>query len=362
MRKITIAAVCFLTSLLVQEIVGQDVDILVKEIDECIQEYYQDNKFNGVVLVAKKGEMLYQGAAGYASQEKGIKNNFNTTFLIGSATKSFTAIAVMQCVERGLLNLYTPIRKYLPELNKEVGQLTLHNLMKNASGLPVHLNRITKLEYRDISSAELMELYNAISLSFAPGTQFEYSNLNYQLCALVIERVSDLTYQQYMKRYIFDPLEMMHSGIQRTHDLIDDRATGYIIAGDKMVPAQKNHLAYAMGGGDIYANASDLLKWDQGLYKNILLNQQSLDLLFDGHPDQFGGYGYGFKIKGYERDGLVKGKLVRHGGSMYGFVCNIHRYLDDQVTIIILGNIRPYPVMEITRKIESMMLEHGFFR
>jgi CubicO group peptidase (beta-lactamase class C family) len=341
---------------------AQFSDELDKQIDQSVKEYFEDKKFNGAVLVAKKGEILYNNGFGYASVEKKTKNNESTGFLIGSATKSFTAIAVMQCVEQGLLNLNSPVRNYIPELTGEVGELTLHYLMKNSSGLPVHLNRITELEYRDISSKELIELYNTIELSFKPGTKYDYSNLNYQLCAMVVERVSGLSYIEYMNQFIFTPLEMNQSGIQRTNDLIPHRATGYEIEDGKLSPSPKNHLAYAMGGGDIYSTVLDLLKWDQGLYGKSLLNQESLDLLFDGSPGQYGGYGYGFKIKPYKRNIDSEGKLVRHGGSMYGFICNIHRYIDDQVTIIILGNVRPYPVMEITEKIEKILLDNSYFR
>jgi CubicO group peptidase (beta-lactamase class C family) len=341
---------------------AQHSEELYKQIDQTVKEYYKDKKFNGTVLVAKKGEILYKSSFGFASVEKKIENNESTGFLIGSATKSFTAIAVMQCVERGLLNLYAPVRNYVPELTGEAGELTLHYLMKNASGLPVHLNRITELEYRDISSEELIELYNTIELSFKPGDKYDYSNLNYQLCAIVVERVSGLSYIEYMNQFIFTPLGMSQSGVQRTNDLIIHRATGYEVEDGKLSPSPKNHLAYAMGGGDIYSTVLDLLKWDQGLYGNDLLSPESLDVLFDGSADQYGGYGYGFKIKTYKRNIASEGKLVRHGGSMYGFICNIHRYLDDQVTVIILGNIRPYPVMDITRKIEKILLKNAYFQ
>ena len=360
MNRIALFLVLSLLSILRTS--AQFSDKLKKQIDQSVKEYYRDKKFNGVVLVAKKGEILYKNGFGYASVETKIKNSESTAFLIGSATKSFTAIAVMQCVEKGLLNLNIPIQNYIPELTGEAGVLTLHYLMKNSSGLPIHLNRITELEYRDISSEELIELYNTIELSFKPGTKYDYSNLNYQLCAMVVERVSKLSYIEYINQFIFAPLGMSQSGIQRTNDLIAHRATGYIIEDGKLSPSPKNHLAYAMGGGDIYSNVLDLLKWDQGLYSKDLLNQESLEILFDGSPDQYGGYGYGFKIKPYKRNTESIGKLVRHGGSMYGFVCNIHRYLDDQVTIIILGNMRPYPVMEITKNIEKILLDNSCFQ
>lgn len=342
---------------------AQGTEAIFQQIDTCLERYHQQAAFSGVALVAKRGELLYHKGFGYANLEQQTANSASTKFLIGSATKSFTAIAVMQCVEKGWLSLQTPIRNYLPTLNAELGQLTLHQLMKNSSGLPVHLNRITTLEYRNISSKELLELYETIKLSFTPGTQYEYSNLNYQLCALIVEEVSGMPYTEFLEQCIFKPLGMNDTGVQRTHEQVAERAIGYVVEEGDLQLAPKNYLAYAMGGGDIYATAADLLKWDQALYHQQLLDSTNLDLLFDGTPEAFGGYGYGFKIKQYARgiDSQEIGKLVRHGGSMYGFVCNIHRYLDDEVTIIILGNVRPYPVMEMTLALEELLRKYHFF-
>ena len=359
--KLSIAITLLLLILSCGVLPAQKKEKTAVQIQDLVQQYYQNKKFNGSVLVAKEGKIIYAGGFGYASTTKNDKNTENTKFLIGSATKSFTAIAVLQCVQQGLLNLHAPIQNYLPELSNKVGSLTLHHLMKNSSGLPVHLNRVTQLEYRDISSTELLDIYSQLELSFTPGSRFEYSNLNYQLCALIVERISQLSYKQYLQKFIFNQLQMDSSGVQRTTDTIPDRALGYQVENQDLLPAPKNYLAYAMGGGDIYSTVLDLLKWDQSLYDEDLLNTKSKELLFDGNPEKYGGYGYGFKVKGYARKHGKIGKLVRHGGSMYGFVCNIHRYLDDKVTIIILGNIRPYPVMEITTKIEKLLLTNNLF-
>ncbi len=331
---------------------------LTSELDYTLNQYYNNKKFNGTVLVAEKGSIVYQKAFGYANFEKKIENNINTKFLIGSATKSFTAIAIMQAKEKGLLNLHTPIKNYIPELNAELGDLTLHLLMKNSSGLPIHLNRITELQYRDISSKELIELYNTTKLSFKPGSKFDYSNLNYQLCAIVLERVTGIPYKDYLEKNIFKPLKMNNSGIERTHEIADDKALGYDLNNKEFIRAEDNYMSYAMGGGDIYSTALDILKWDSALYANTLISNAGLQLLFDGNPNEFGTYGYGFKVKEYTRSLSKTGKLVRHGGSMYGYICNIHRYLNDEVTIIVLGNMRPYPTMEITLAIEKKLLKY----
>ena len=341
---------------------SQNQSKLTFELNDTLNEYYNNKKFSGTVLVANKGKILYQGAFGYADFDKKIKNTIETKFLIGSATKSFTAIAIMQAREKGILNLHTPIKKYIPELNEELGNLTLHLLMKNSSGLPVHLNRITELQHRDISSRELIELYNSTKLSFKPGSKYDYSNLNYQLCAIVLERVTGKSYKEFMETHIFKPLRMYSSGIERTNELAKDKALGFDLIDNKFIKADNNYMSYAMGGGDIYANALDISKWDSALYTNILVNNKSKQLLFDGKPTEFGTYGYGFKIKEYTRSSSNNktGKLVRHGGSMYGYICNFNRYLDDEIIIIVLGNIRPYPTMEITVAIEKLLLRHKY--
>lgn len=327
-------------------------------LDSLLQEYVARKEFNGVVLVAKAGEVIFKKGYGYADFENQIPNTPQTKFSIGSTTKAFTACAIMQQVEKGNLGLHEPISRYIPELKEELGKLTLNHLMKNATGLPVHLNRLTDLEYRDISSSEIIKIYNdKATLSFKPGSAFGYSNLNYQLAALVLERVSGKSYKDYLENTVFKPLKMNNSGVERTFEFPKDKAKGYIVENGAFHKAERNYMAYAKGGGDIYASAEDLLKWDQALYKNEYVSAESKRLLFDGNPTVFDGYGYGFKVKPYDRpNSKERGKLVRHGGSMYGYICNVHRYLDDKMTIIVLGNIRPYPIMEITVGIERLML------
>ena len=189
------------------------------------------------------------------------------------------------------------------------------------------------------------------------------ADLNYQLAALVLERVAQMPYKDYLEKHIFKPLKMKYTGIERTASKAVDKALGYDLESSKFVRADENYMAYAKGGGDIYSNVKDIFKWDRALYSDVLLNENSKQQLFDGTPNTFGGYGYGFKVKPYDRNEgrESQGKLVRHGGSMYGYICNIHRYLDDEVLIVVLGNIRPYPTMEITVTIEDVLQSKGFF-
>src|SRR5690606_20105828 len=164
-------------------------------------------------------------------------------------------------------------------------------------GLPVHLNRIAELKYADLEEDELIQMFDKASLSMKPGTGYEYSNLNYQLAAVVVAKVSGLSYKQYIERHILVPLGMKSSGLERTNEIPDGKAVGHEVKDGKLLEAGKNYMGYALGSGDIYTTVDDLFLLDQALYANRLLSEKSKNLLFDGKPEEFGGYGYGFRVK-----------------------------------------------------------------
>lgn len=325
-----------------------------------VKSYYEAGEFQGAVLVAKEGAIVYQHAFGWADKAAGIQNTLRTRFLIGSTTKSFTAATALQFVDDGLLDLNQPIGAYLPTIKKAFGEhLTVHRLLKMQSGLPAHLGQITELKYEDISAEELIELINRAELTYPPGTEYNYSNINYALVALILQAIAKKSFADILQERVFDPLDMKDSGVERSADVIPGKARGYErTASGHLKPAQRNYMAYAIGSGDIYSTLGDLLKWDQALYGAGYLSDKSKALAFDGHPSEdFGHYGYGFRVKEYVRFSLdgAKGKLVRHGGSMQGYLANVHRYLDDRLTIIVLGNMRPFPVMDISFGLKEIM-------
>ena len=329
-----------------------------EKIEQLITDYIKNEDFQGSILIAEKGETLFKKAYGMADREKNIKNTIGTQFLIGSLTKSFVAITVLQLVEEGLLDLNAPLKKYIPELDDKLAQdLTLHILLKHQSGLSPHLERITEFEDKDVSSEEILEIINTSSLSFKPETKYQYSNLNYTLSAIAIENVTGKTYAQVLQERTFTPLQMNNSGVERKSNYPKKRAKGYRKAAVG-IKNEENIVSYALGSGDIYSTVEDLLKWDQALYSTSLLSKESLKLLFDGENDAFGNYSYGFRILDYQRgkEHEEKGILMRHGGSMDGFLSNLHRYSNDELTVIVLGNIRSFPIRSMTFELKEIAL------
>lgn len=332
---------------------------LDEKIERKIENYIKNDDYQGTVLVAKDGKILFKKAYGYADREEKINNTTETQFLIGSLTKSFVAVSVLQLVEDGLLDLNEPIRTYIPELKDDLGKnLTLHILLKHQSGLVPHLERIIDFEDKDVSSQEIIDIINTSSLSFTPTSEYQYSNLNYTLSAIAIEKVTGKSYAQVLQERTFKPLEMNHSGVERKHNKPKNRAKGYRKT-TFGIKNEENIVSYALGTGDIFSTVEDLYKWDQALYGNTLLSEKSKFLLFDGENTEFGNYGYGFRITEYQRkkNYLKNGTLMRHGGTMDGFMSNLHRYSDDKLTVIILGNIRAFPIRNMTRDLKEIILD-----
>ncbi|NTX35967.1 beta-lactamase family protein [Myxococcus sp. CA033] len=329
------------------------------KLDAHLQSYVDKEGFRGAVLVAKDGKVLHRAAYGLADEKGRRANQVDSQFLIGSLTKSFTAVTVMQLVDAGTLDLNVPISRYLPKLRADLGKsLTLHLLLKHQSGLPTHLDSLVEREAEtDVSSAEILRLINTARVSFKPGAKHEYSNLNYHLAALIIEAVTGKRYAEVLQEKTFGPLAMTDSGIERSTSVPPKRAFGYAkeLLG---VSRDENNVSYALGSGDIYSTVDDLYAWDQALFGSGLVSAPSKKRLFTGESRALGYYGYGFRIQQYQRSpgSKERGVLVRHGGSMDGFLSNLHHYTEDQLTVIVLGNVRPFPIRELTFELKEIAL------
>jgi CubicO group peptidase (beta-lactamase class C family)/diadenosine tetraphosphate (Ap4A) HIT family hydrolase len=342
------------------ELVNSDNQKEVKssKIESYINQFKDTTNFHGTVLIAKGDSIIHHAAYGYFDIERKILNKTNTQFLIGSLTKSVVASAVMQLVDEGKLSLTTPIKQYLPELEDRIAKgVTLHHLLKQQSGLDQYIEDLTEIEVMDITSAELITLINKAKRAFEPGKKHAYSNLNYNLLAIILERVTGLSYPNYMQQKIFKPLGLQQTGMERLSNIPANRAIGYRTVNGIFRPIQ-NVTSYAMGTGDIYATAQDIFKWGQALQKGLLVKEENKKKMFDGGPKDWGYYGYGFRIQPYQRASEIKetGTLIRHGGTMNGFVSNYHYYKEDDLTVIVLSNNRDVPIRKITYNLKEIAL------
>lgn len=286
----------------------------------------------GTVLVSAAGQQLYARGLGASDWELGSPNTVNTSFRVGSITKSFTAVAILQLVEAGVLALDDTIGEHLPEYPAVGAGITLHQLLSHTAGLPNYTSDAELMARRDqpITPAELLATFWAKPLEFEPGTQFRYSNSGYAVLGAVIERVAGLTYAQYMQRAVFAPAGLKRTTVGDAEGLAD-RALGYVAdAHGRFVPAFPADMSVPFAAGAIRSTALDLARWHSVLGTDLLLSAESRELLT---TPGLANYAYGWVIS--EQDGL---EVVRHNGGIDGFLSDLVRVPELDLAVVVLFN------------------------
>jgi len=290
--------------------------------------------FSGSVLIAKDGKIILCKGYGMANYEHGVPNTPQTKFRLGSITKQFTAMAIMQLQEKGLLNINDTVYKYIPDYPNG-DKITIHHLLTHTAGIP-NVARFPKYKKKKIkphTSEELVARFKDEPLDFEPGEKHRYSNSGYMLLGYIIEKASGKTYEDFLKENIFAPLGMHNSGYDKAGPIIKNRASGYEWGDyDKLENASYIHMSFSAGAGALYATLGDLYLWDQALYTEKLCTKELLEKAFTSIKGY--NYGYGWRIKEQDRR-----KLVFHPGAIDGFSNFIGRYINDRVSIILLNNI-----------------------
>ena len=324
---------------------GQDIEL---KVDEYINAWLQMEKFGGSILIAKDGNILLKKGYGMANCELEVPNTPQSKFLLGSVTKQFTAMAIMQLQEKGLLNVSDFIKKYISEY-PHGEKITIHHLLTHTSGTP---NFTDFPEYRKTMMLpspveKTIERFKDKPLEFNPGEKYKYSNSGYILLGYIIEKASGKSYEEFLGENIFTPLNMMNSGYGHTKPVLRNRAAGYSRGKDGLVNASYIDMSIPHGAGALYSTVEDLYLWDRALYTEKLLNKSSLDKIFTPFKEK---YGYGWGITN-----LFNRKRISHGGGINGFTTNISRYVDDDACIIVLSNFDHSPTSKISRDLAAIL-------
>ncbi|MCY7348608.1 MAG: beta-lactamase family protein, partial [Pyrinomonadaceae bacterium] len=312
-----------------------------QKIDELLKNYYDYGQFNGAVLVAEKGKVVYAKGFGMANMEWAIPVQPDTKFRIGSVTKQFTATLVLQLVEAGKIKLDGKITDYLPDYRKDTGdKVTVHQLLNHTSGIPSYTsqeNFFADVSRNPYKPDDFVKKHAAGELEFEPGTKFNYNNSGYFLLGAIIEKVTGKSYETVLKTRIFEPLGMTNSGYDNHAPLLQKRAAGYEKTPAGFVNAAYLDMSLPYAAGSLYSTVEDLYKWDQALYENKILSAESKKLMF---TPGLSNYGYGFIIADQPIGKTSeKTKVIRHGGGINGFNSLLTRLVDKQQTIILLDNV-----------------------
>ena len=304
------------------------------KIHKTLNYFTKFGTFTGAVLVARNGEVLLSQGYGLADRDKNLPNTPQTKYRLGSITKQFTAMAILILQAQGELNVQDHICRYVQECPAAWKEITIHHLLTHTSGIP---NFTSFPDFQAIKATpsppeQTITRFKDEPLDFPPGEQWSYSNSGYILLGYIIEQVSGQTYESFLQQNIFEPLQMMNSGYDHNDGSL---ATGYTGFYANWKKADYVDMTIPHAAGALYSTVEDLYRWDQALYTAQLVPQELLDLMFTPHVkvDKKMSYGYGWIV------GELNGhQVASHSGGIEGFVTDISRYPDDDVTIIILSN------------------------
>lgn len=314
------------------------------------------NNFNGNVLIAEHGKIVYKKSFGYSNFETKKLLNDKSMFEIASLSKQFTAVGILMLMEQGKLDLSDKLQKYFPSLPYE--NVTIKNLLTHTSGLPDFMSLFDKHwdKSKIASNADVITLlseYEPPKL-FNAGEQYEYSNTGYVLLGSIIEKVSGEAFGSFMKKNIFAPLKMKRTAVYHrrmsTDKIRSNYAIGYAFNKTLSQPALPDslnewrfvfYLDGVFGDGSISSSTADLLKWDRALYDNKLIKQVTLKEAYTPYKlvdGSLSNYGYGWEL-GFNS---TTDKYVFHAGHWPGYGAYINRFIDKDKTIIVLRNMINY--------------------
>lgn len=318
----------------------QDDTLSERNIDHLIKKQLPSVAPGGVIFITKHGKVIYKKAFGKANLQTGQKMTEDMSFRIGSISKQFTAIAILQLVEQGKISLTDTIQKYVKEYPLKPYPITIENLLTQTSGI-INYQAIEHPDPAKIrenyTPSQGIDFFKDEPLQFKPGTKFDYSNSNYYLLGYIIEQVTGKSYSNYLKEHILDPAGLYYTKYIDSHQINQNIANGYSRFDKKgWQNAELQNVTTMYSAGGLISNGDDLSKWHQALSKGILINKSLLRKahtpyrLSDGTISE---YGYGWYIRNIDDE-----PTIEHGGSTDGYQTD-EIYLPNQdIYIVTLFN------------------------
>ena len=322
-----------------------------EELDKLITQAHANGIFNGSVLVAENGKVIYRKAFGYANKE--IKQLLKPEFCfdLASVSKQFTAMGIMILKERNKLSYDDKITKYFPEFPAYGKDITVRNLLNNTSGMPKYEPFTTKDNSTNVDILKIIE--ERVALDANIGEQYVYNNAGWVMLALIIEKVSNISLAEFLKENIFKPLKMNNTLVGDTQKIdLKNRALGYSVIGE-IDDFEVGHT----GSGNMFSNVDDLFLWDQALYTEKLVSKKTLEEAFTPvvlNNGTLSNYGFGWFL-------TPEKKSINHSGSSFGYRTFIMRDLDKKNTYIWLTNAgNAIPKDEMNVAIENILASKPF--
>ncbi len=329
-----------------------------EHIDKIMQTYHDYNMFDGSVLVAENGKIIYKNAFGLANREWNIANTTDTKFMIGSVSKPLTAFLMLLQVQKGLIQLDNTVATYLPEFKgKPAEKVTIRQLLSHTTGMPnydIIKDFFPRISRQYFTREDYIKVYLDAPLAFEPSTDFHYSSWGYFTLGYIMERVTNKSYAQLMKAEIFDKLGMNSSGSYEHTQVVSKRATGYDYSFGGFTSADFRDQSNTMGTGDIYSTVEDLFKFHLAITNHTLLNKQLTDEMLKPGI-KLARYGFGWFNQNYKYTETDSVATNFHLGMTDGFLSFVRRIPSSNSVVIILCNSSPTDFFGITGNLTKVL-------
>lgn len=330
---------------------GSATRSLETEVDQLLEPYLTTGNFSGSILVGSKGEVLLAKGYGFANVEHRVPNTPQTVFHLASVSRVFTSTAILLLEQAGKLELGDPLAKHLPDFPNGA-KINIQHLLTLSAGIP-DINSLPQYDIWSLSPqtpADLVARFRDLPLEFPPGERSVHSNSNFNVLALLIERLSGMTFGEYLDHKIFTPLGMA----QTSHDgdpsrIVPFRASGYTptgVAGATNAPYL--YWSVKTGNGSLYSTVGDLYRFDRALAKPGILTARNLEGAFTEHFEA-NGYGWFLRPRFEDREIYINGRSP-------GFGSYLGRLEENDLTVIVLGNLYNSVATDIARSTMAIAL------
>lgn len=311
---------------------------LTAEFDKILSEQFKPGETGCAALVAKKGQIIYKKAFGMANLELNVPMQPDMVFRIGSITKQFTAVAILQLMEQGKLSLQDEITKFIPDYPTQAYKITIEHLLTHTSGIKSYTNvpEFQKYIRTDMKPSEVIDMFKNLPMEFAPGTKWNYNNSGYFLLGYIIEKVSGKSYPEYIEENFFKPLGMTNTLYGSDSKIVKNRAWGYQPDGNGIKNADMMSMSLPYAAGSIQSTVEDLFRWNQAVHSYKLVKKETLEKAFteyklaDGKGTKYG-YGWSFSQ-------IQDSRTIEHGGGINGYLTNALYLPAEDIFVAVFSN------------------------
>lgn len=307
-------------------------------IDSIFKQAYPVNSPGATVLIAQDDKVIYRKAFGMANLELNVPMKPENVLQLASITKQFTSVSVLMLMEQGKLSLQDPLSKFIADYPRG-NEITLHHLLSHTSGITSYTNLP---EFRaktrlDMTPEEIISSFKNLPLEFNPGEKYEYSNSGYFLLGYIIEKLSGMSYEDFIQKNIFDKLGMKNSYYANTYKVIPCRASGYQLYDGNYENAEYMSTTIPYAAGSLMSTVDDMFLWNKAIHNNTLISESSKKTAFTNHTLANGknsNYGYGWYI-----NEIADITTIEHPGGMNGFTTSGIYIPEKNIYSIVLSNI-----------------------